>query len=260
VAGLCLPSYLWLEPVSTDEEVGLGCLAIALLGITTWGISIWRGLDAGARSFRYIRHCQRTGRKTRLPGERAPVWVMDSAAGVMALTGIVHGRIVVSQTVVHALSSRQLAAALRHEGAHRMSHDNLKRLLILLSPGISPFFRGFEALERGWARFAEWAADDLAVDGSRRRSLTLAAALVRVARLGRVPQPPALATSLLADSEELSARVDRLLRVAPRPERSRLGLAILVGASLLTAACLVAAMLQPATLGSAHRVLEQLVR
>jgi hypothetical protein len=48
--------------------------------------------------------------------------------------------------------------------------------------------------------------------------------------------------------------------VAPRPERSRLGLAILVGASLLTAACLVAAMLQPATLGSAHRVLEQLVR
>src|SRR5690349_4359413 len=33
VAGLCAPSYLWLEPDAGTEEVGLACLAAALLGL-----------------------------------------------------------------------------------------------------------------------------------------------------------------------------------------------------------------------------------
>ena len=116
---------------------------------------------------------------------------------------------------MNALPAEQLAAALRHEEAHRVSRDNLKRLLLLLTPGLLPGLHGFHAIERGWARFTEWAADDEAVAGDAHLSLYLAAALVRIARMGGAPAPSPLATSFLGDSRELSARVDRLLSPAP---------------------------------------------
>jgi Zn-dependent protease with chaperone function len=157
-----------------------------------------------------------------------------------------------------ALSPRELAAALRHERAHQISRDNLKRLFLLLTPGILPFFRGYEALERGWSKFTEWAADDTAVAGSSRRSLALAAALVRIARMGASPQPTPLMTSLLGGAQDLSARVDRLLHSTPQPERKA---PVLIGsASLLLSCSLVAVVLQPSTFHSVHRILEHLIR
>jgi hypothetical protein len=84
-----------------------------------------------------------------------------------------------------------------------------------MAPGILPFFHGFSRLEQAWARVTEWAADDFAVAGDTHRSLTLAAALVRVARLGKVPAPPVLVTSLMPNGVDLSARVDRLLTSSP---------------------------------------------
>jgi beta-lactamase regulating signal transducer with metallopeptidase domain len=187
---------------------------------------------------------------------------VNGAAPLLALTGIVRPRLVISQRVVSALSGRQLAAVLRHEHAHRLSHDNLKRLVILLSPGLFPFFRGFDNLERAWARYTEWAADDLAVDGAvdgdGRRSLPLAAALVRVARLGFAGPAPPLATSLLADGQDLSARVDRLLhpRARSKPRNPHLATA----AVLTFAALLAAVILNPATFPAVHQLLEYLIQ
>ena len=104
---------------------------------------------------------------------------------------------------MNALPAGPLAAALRHEEAHRVSRDNLKRLLLLLAPGLLPGFHGFDVLERNWARFTEWAADDEAVAGDAHLSLYLAAALVRVARMGGAPAPSPLSASFLGDSREL---------------------------------------------------------
>jgi hypothetical protein len=258
VAGVCAPSYLWLEPEAAAEEVGMACLAAALLGQIILAFSIARGLRAFRRSLQYIRHCRRVGRQTSLPGPPEPVWIVDGAAPLLALTGIVRPRLVISQPVVNALSSGQLAAVLRHEHAHRLSHDNLKRLVVLLSPGLFPFFRGFDKLERARARFTEWAADDRAVDGDGRRSLSLATALVRVARLGAAAPAPPLATSLLADSQDLSARVDRLLhpRAQSRPPNPHLATA----AALACVALLAAVVLNPATLPAVHQLLERLIQ
>lgn len=257
VAALCVPSYLWLEPRAAYEEVGVRCLAAALLSLACLAMALARTWRAASRSLGYIRYCRMVGRRTCLGAEASPAWVVEGPAPFLVLAGIVHPRLVVSSGVVAALPPEQLAVALRHEHAHRVSRDNLKRLLVLLTPDVLPCWRGFGALDRGWARFTEWAADDRAVAGDSSRSLSLAAALVRVARMGACPQAAPLVTSLLADNEDLAARVDRLLREGPglAEERARPALA-LGGAAAL--ACLAAATLHPATLYVVHGLLEHL--
>jgi len=255
VVVVCLPSYLWLEPEAPTERVGFGCLAVALLGIAMWAVSLARGLRAAAGSRRFLRRCQNAGHPARLPG----VWIVDGAAPLVALGGIVRPRLVISRGVISALSPDELAAALRHERAHWTSRDNLKRLCILLTPGILPFAGSSRTLERGWRKFAEWAADDSAVAGSTRRSFALAAALVRVARM-TADEPQSPLARLLGDADQLAARVDRLLRPAPPsqlPAGPRPILAL--SAILLMAGSLAAAVLQPAALYSVHLALEHLV-
>jgi Zn-dependent protease with chaperone function len=261
VAGLCTPSYLWLEPKSAPEPMGLVCLAAALMGLAIWGTSMGRATRAMARSARYLRRCRVASREMRLPGERMAAWVIDGAAPCVMLAGVLRPRLVISRNVVAALSAEQLSAAIRHERAHGISRDNLKRLLVLLAPGMLPFVPGFRNLERAWARIAEWAADDRAAAGKTRRSLSLAAALVRVARLGSAPAAPALATSLMADESDLSERVDRLLRPARRIARRGPREPVLAAsAGLLLGGALIAVMAHPATLYSAHEFLEFLIR
>src|SRR6185295_19649787 len=104
--------------------------------------------------------CERLGRRSTLAGSSEPVWILDSPAPLFALVGVFGSSVAISTRVMNALPAGPLAAALRHEEAHRVSRDNLKRLLLLLAPGLLPGLHGFYALERNWARFAEWAADD----------------------------------------------------------------------------------------------------
>jgi len=261
VAGLCAPSYLWLEPKGAPEPMGPACTAAALLGLAIWGLSLARATRALARSFAHIRRCRRRSREMRLPGERMAAWVVEEAAPCVMLAGVLRPRLVISRNVVAALSGEQLSAVIRHERAHGISRDNFKRLLVLLAPGILPLVPGFRNLERAWARISEWAADDRAAAGKTRRSLSLAAALVRVARLGSAAAAPALATSLMADGVDLSERVDRLLRPTRRTRRRTHREPILAasGGLLLTGA-LLAAMAHPVTLHSAHEFLEFLIQ
>ena len=136
VGGFCVPSYLWLEPRATVEEVSLPCLAAAVLGLAIWAIPLARAVRGAARSLRHVRECQRLGSLTRLAGESWPAWVIEGAAPCLALAGFVRPRLVISRGVLRALSTEQLQAALRHERAHWTSRDNLKRLLILAAPDV----------------------------------------------------------------------------------------------------------------------------
>jgi hypothetical protein len=257
VGGLCIPSYLWLEPPATGEGIGLLCLTGAALCIVCCAVAFTRAVRATSRSLGYIRYCEMVGRRTCLGLEASPAWVVEGPAPFLALAGILHARLMVSTAVVNALPPDQLAAALRHEHAHEVSRDNFKRLLLLIAPGLLPGWRGFAAIERAWGRFTEWAADDIAAAGDSARSVSLAGALVRVARMGACPQQPPLVTSLLAETDDLAQRVDRLLSVTPAPSRIRSGkLAALTATS--AAVLLGIAMAQPATLHSVHRLMEYL--
>jgi bla regulator protein blaR1 len=260
VLGLGVPSYVWLEPRTTEESVSLACCAAALLGAAVWCVSIARVLRAAFRSRRYARQCKGIGQEIVREGAFAPTSVLEVQAPVIALAGVIRPRVLVSRSVLNVLSPGQLDAALRHENAHQISRDNLKRFAFLLAPGIFPLTRGLGALERAWARFSEWAADDEATCGDTRVSLMLAAALVRVARLGAAPQPSVALSPLIAGDRDLSARVDRLLRgeaAAPAPLWRRS--ALLSGAAVLVTAVIVAAAQWPAVLRAAHEILERLI-
>jgi hypothetical protein len=238
VMTVCVPSYLWLEPEAPAERVGVACLAAALLGLAMWSVSLARGVCALASSRRFVQRCGQG--------------IVDSPAPLLAIAGIVRPRLLISRTVLRALPPQELAVALRHERAHWTAHDNLKRLCILLTPGRN------RTIERGWRKFAEMAADDRAVAGSPRRACALAAALVRVARMAADAPPLPLASCLLGDSDQLAARVDRLLRPAPAQIPAPRPL-LALSAIVVMAGSVAVAILQPAALYSVHRALEHLV-
>jgi Zn-dependent protease with chaperone function len=260
VVTLCIPSYLWLEPEMAGEDAGFVCLAASFLGLVIWGISTVRAVRAAARSARYISRCQSNASSATFEAADEPVWVMEGATGSLMLTGILRPRLFISRKVMTVLSREQLAAALNHESAHRISWDNLKRLLMVVTPGILPFYRGFDVLEGHWGRLTEWAADDYAVQGDTARSLSLAAALVRVARLSPAPHSSPLVTSLLNEGRDLEARVNRLLRDVPMAQPSPRGFPIAASAALAMTVIVVGLMARPSTLQSVHQILEGLIR
>jgi len=264
VLGLCVPSYFSFEPALTAEHVSILCLVLGLLGALTWFLSIARIAHSLFASVRHNRLCQLASQEMRLSGRSSALLVVENETPLLALSGLLRPRLLVSRGVLRVLSAEELDAALSHEDAHRSSRDNAKRLLLLLAPDIFPFVRTHHALERGWSKFAEWAADDQAAAGDSRRALSLAAALVRVARLGSSPRLPYLSTSLLAGDRDLSARVDRLLQASPaaqathaRPPHPR---PLFRAAGFLFVGGLTLLLFTPPALSFVHELLEHLLR
>jgi hypothetical protein len=257
VLALCVPSYLWLEPQASSEHIGWACLTFAALGLAGWFGSIARIARAFAASVRFKRSWQKAGCEILPLEESSEAVIVEKDAPFLALVGFFRPRLIVSKALLCSLSLEELHLALQHENAHRISHDNVKRLFLLLSPSPIPFLRVHSSLERCWAKFSEWAADDEAVRGDPHRALSLATALLRVARMGAAPRLSFLHTSLCAGDQDLSARVDRLLHVQllqAKPGGRESSLA--VGSSLGMIVCIATLLAGPATLSSVHRLLE----
>lgn len=240
VVALCIPSYLWLEPAGVAEDFGIACSVAAGLGLAVASRSIWRAVRAVVRSRKFV------------AAGSDEVCILDAPGSFMATTGLLRPRILVSRAAANSLSADQFDAAIRHERAHWTSRDNFKRLFQLLAPEPVPFVRGAAPLlDREWARFAEFAADDRAAGGDPDRCVSLAEALVKLARAGAPPELP-LATSLIADSRDLAARVDRLLAGIPAQEPARRPWGIVV--TLVLCAAMVA---NPLSLSTVHDLLER---
>lgn len=190
---VCVPAYLRFEPLQGEEKTSVVLWLLAGLGAVVCIQSLLRAALAL--------------RVSSQPEGNAPV---------LRLTGVLQPRLVVSHQVRAALSEAQWQTVMRHEEAHAVSRDNLKRLLMLLAPELTPWHRGWPALEKAWAEATEQAADAAAVDGDPRRALDLAEALVRMARLGLDSAAGQLASSFATDPEHLRVRVDALLQSPPR--------------------------------------------
>lgn len=260
--GLCVPSFLWLEPAGAAERVTVLFFALAAAGAGLAGWILLRLLRTGWQSLRFARQALESGQAVWIGA--SPVVIVDGASKPwLALAGILRPRLLIARRVLERLSPEQLQAGLRHERAHERARDNLKRLLVAGLPRLIAAQR-MHQLERAWARLAEWHADDAAVQGDEGAGsdcpLHLASALVEVARLGACPQPAA-AVSLFTRGEEgveLATRVERLLqRQANAAHEANRKRTWLLGACICAAAALI---LQPAMLIAVHEALEHLLR
>jgi len=197
-----LPSFLWLEPRSTDEAIGAAPLVLGAACLLLFTLGMVR---AGAAQFRTSRAMAEwlEGGSVMEAGAKVPVVRTRNAPG-LTVAGVRSPKVFVSEATMAALTPAELRTAVRHELSHVRRYDNLKKLLFRFA-----VFPGMAELQRQWSETTEIAADDAAVS-NRREALDLAAALIKVSRLGPMESSPTLAIGLLHSSTALSARIERL--------------------------------------------------
>jgi Zn-dependent protease with chaperone function len=225
-AAFTVPSFLMLEPRAIDEPLGGIPLVLAICGaglgilgaanaalalrrasrtIAGW-TSTAQPLESRA-SFPVLRISQITSAEFRaeFPAK------FSARPPAMTAAGIVRPKILLSGAAESVLTANELQTALNHEVAHLRRRDNLKKLLLRFV-----VFPGMSALEAAWLEATEMAADDAAVANAA-EALDLAAALIKLSRLGPVEVDSAEAAADLtaalvrSPASVMNARIERLI-------------------------------------------------
>jgi Zn-dependent protease with chaperone function len=259
--GLVLPSFLWLEPARSGERVGAALALVAALSSVVVIAGLVRAALGLLATRRLVRGWAREARPIRLSGIAMPAFSLDERFPLVAIAGCFRPRLYVSSTVIRHCTSAELAAIVAHETGHLRRGDTWKRVLLRACPDLFALMPLGAEIERRWAEAAEQAADDHAAAAGRARSLDLASALIRVARLAGSARPRALPLTTLYRGGGVAERVSRLLEPSPVApleggyRRFRAGSLLLVAGGLLGPAAAVLGVLHPL-----HRLLEAVVR
>lgn len=211
-AAICLPQYVRHEPGVEAERVGWISILLALAVLLWFGTAAARGLRIAARTLRFVRASKLAGRDSGIRRAGIPVISLPTDCQVVALAGFFKPVILIPGNLLESggLGEQALALALDHECSHAVRRDNWKLLSLSFLPRL-PLGRLGSTWFEHWQRTAECAADDDAVRGDRERCLLLADTLVRIARTTHPPRSAMIYTGLISASEDLTARIDRLI-------------------------------------------------
>jgi len=254
--GFTLPSFLLLEPRSTNEAVGGAPLALGFCCLILIGVGVARASMAQLRASRalvkWLDGSMLMGSQITESGEAVPIFRTGNDAPSLSVAGVCAPKVLVSEAAVAMLNPAELRTALRHEIAHALRYDNLKKLVFRFS-----VFPAMAGLEHAWSEETEMAADDAAVS-SFNDALDLAAALIKVSRLGAMESSGELTMALLHSSTALRVRVQRLVtwKKKRKPQTHRRWLYAIPAA----AAVVVVAATYGSVLNQMHAVTEWLVR
>ncbi len=250
-----LPSFLWLEPRSTDEAVGLAPAILGSLCLAVLMVGCARAMSAQRRSTRALSDWLNGSTACDSIGS-VPVFRSGNFAPPLAGAGVLDPKVLLSESAAAALTAAELRTALRHEVAHARTYDNLRKLLFRFAA-----FPGMSKLEDAWREAAELRADDAAALNVA-DAMDLASALLKISRL--LPHQPVaaeLTTPLLHSATAFELRLQRLVAWEDtQPDQSRFApyLAYALPALLLAALCF-ASTYNAALLGM-HAFTELLVR
>jgi Zn-dependent protease with chaperone function len=218
-SAIVLPAFLFFEPRAGTERVTPGLLLLVLSAAALGAAGLGRGLRAVLATRSFLRSLgARSVRLAHLP-IAVPVYRVSTALPLVAVIGVVRARLFVSERVLEALSAEELRAVLDHEAAHLAARDNLKRMLMRLTPDLLAFVRAGREIEDGWCAAAEEQADRHAAGPGGLRALDLAASLVKAARMMGTGTRPALPASNFCDGTRIARRVSRLVEGPPAPDR-----------------------------------------
>ena len=252
VLGVFLPAHWLLEAPETGETFGAVLWGLAGLSTVLLIGSTLRALAA----LRDARALRRAWSAQALSNESG-VLTIAGASG-LSLAGLVRPTIVLGTHVKAALTSEELEVAVAHEAAHRRAWDNLKRFAVFAAPDFFRFTPTARLVEREWHAEVECAADDSAVGESAARAVSLASALLKVARLAHAPSPRhAELWSTFHDPALLDRRVRRLVEGETLAGARRQPVTILLAsmASAVAIACWLGGLTD-----DVHRLTELLVR
>jgi Zn-dependent protease with chaperone function len=200
-----VPSFLLLEPRSIEEPLGAIPLALAIFGAV---LGIVGAVHAGVGLWRASRAISIWTSAAQPVESGAPIPVLRISRVIPAMTavGILHPRVLLSAAAEFLLTPKEMQTTLNHELAHVRRCDNLKKLMLRFV-----VFPGMSGLEVAWLEATEMAADDAAVSNAG-EALDLAAALIKLSRLGPVePQVDLTAALVHNPASVMNARVERLI-------------------------------------------------
>lgn len=253
-----VPSFLLLEPRRLNEPMSGVPLGLATLGVL---LGIWGVANAGMGLRRASRAIAAwtANAKTLQAAAAVPVLRISASFPPMTAAGIVRPRVLLSSAAESALTPNELQTALNHEMAHVERRDNLRKLLLRFVT-----FPGMGGLEAAWLEATEMAADDAAVSNAH-EALDLAAALIKVSRLGRVEAPVDLTAALVRrdvrrDAATMNARIERLVAWSGDREGSRHDSSLWYGLAASVATLAVLATTYSQLLAGMHTATEWLVR
>ena len=213
-----IPSFLLLEPHATDEAIGRAPLALGLCCLLLLGAGMARAALAQMKASRALvkwlegstmmesstlKACEMDSQELETRAA-VPVFRTGNNAPTFTVAGLCAPKVLVSEAAVAALNPPELRTALRHE---------------IATPGAMTISRSCCSASRPFLEWRAWKTPGrnkprwppmTAAVSSFRDALDLAAALIKVSRLGHV-ECCELTTALLHSSTALSARVQRLV-------------------------------------------------
>lgn len=213
--GLFVPAFVRHEPWHADERAGLVLTLAAALGAGLLARGCFRGLSALLASAALRARWRRVSQPIEL-NAGIPSWCVDLSFPLACVVGLRRHELFVARSVIEALDAQELELVLAHERWHAERRDNLMALLVRVAPDVLSLLPAGRELERALFHAVEGEADAASAAGSRERSLLLASALVRVARLLPAERPALLPASFLHQAP-IDGRVRRLLASQSAP-------------------------------------------
>ncbi|HVF55251.1 MAG TPA: M48 family metalloprotease [Pyrinomonadaceae bacterium] len=263
---LVVPAYVVHEPPASGEVPSIKLAVVALLSACGICFSAWRAVASWRATRRLTSLWMRQGVPVGVAGNSIPAYRIAHPFPLVAVVGAFKPRLFIANQVFETLDEDEIAAAVAHETAHVAAHDNLKRTLLNFCRDVMLTIPCARTLDDAWSVESEAAADERAASAGAFSALTLAGALVKIARMAPAGMKPFMPVGsyIAGDAGCVERRVRLLTRIASSgssnsPERLiaprflKVSLAGTLGAFLFAAAL-------PDVLATAHALLEFFVR
>lgn len=218
IAALLLPAYVAFEPRHSNERVGVTLAALTLVSIFGVARAVRRAVASWLATRRLVAEWLHCAEVVHLAGISIPAFRIRHPFPVVAVVGALRPRLFIAAQLFDSLDREEMLAAVAHECAHLAARDNVKRAMLRSCHDALSIVPCGRSLDRAWCEESERAADERAARAGAHTALSLAGALIKIARLAPVGlKPTALPAGsymVAEDAGGVAGRVRRLIELS----------------------------------------------